>query len=253
MRLAWWLSVLGGCAACGGRGNTGTAVMETKLAEWDSLAGEYAVAEWPAWPEDTETEKRMRALGLVDIREIDASVQVRLVYATPDNFVGKVLYPDIRKAFMLPETAERLARAQRLLKTLRPDLTLLVYDAARPMQVQQEMWKLVRGTDKRNYVSNPARGGGLHNYGAAVDVTLADTLGQALPMGSPFDYFGDEARPDRETEMLKTGRLILPHLRNRRLLRWVMTEAGFRVLPGEWWHFNLLSREEAKRTLRVID
>ncbi|MDE6451629.1 MAG: M15 family metallopeptidase [Odoribacter sp.] len=202
---------------------------------------------------DTETEQRMREYGLVDIREMDSTVFVYLVYARANNFIGKVLYPDIRKAFMLPETAKCLTDAHRRLKVLRPELRLLVYDAARPMHVQEEMWKCVRGTDKRMYVSNPANGGGLHNYGAAVDVTLADADGMPLPMGSPFDYFGEEARPDREEELVKQGKLILPHLHNRRLLRRVMTDAGFKVLSGEWWHFNLFSREEAKKNLRKIE
>lgn len=54
---------------------------------------------------DSPTERQMRALGLVDIQEVDASIQVCLIYATADNFVGKVLYRDLRKAFMLPEVA----------------------------------------------------------------------------------------------------------------------------------------------------
>lgn len=202
---------------------------------------------------DTGTEEQMRAMGLLDVREVEPSIRVRLVYATPDNFVGKVLYQDIRKAFMLPETALRLANAQKRLLALRPDLRLLIYDAARPMLVQQVMWDQVKGTDKREYVSNPVHGGGLHNYGAAVDLTLVDTLGKELPMGSPVDFFGDEARPDREEEMVKQGRIIPAHLDNRRLLRLVMTEAGFRVLSSEWWHFNLISRQEARKTLKVIE
>ena len=203
--------------------------------------------------EDSGTERRMRQLGLVDIGEVDPTIAVHLVYATSDNFAGKVLYRDIRKAFLLPEAAGRLAEAQRKLKLLRPELSLLVYDAARPMKVQQEMWDLVKGTENRVYVSNPRNGGGLHNYGAAVDLTLVDSLGHVLPMGSEFDYFGEEARPDREEAMVKQGRIILPHLHNRRLLRKVMTDAGFRVLPSEWWHFNLMSRAEARVRLKVIE
>ena len=139
------------------------------------------------------------------------------------------------------------------LKMLRTELSLMFYDDARPMDVQKEMWDKVRGTDKRVYVSNPANGGGLHNYGAAVDLTLVDATGLPLPMGSPFDWFGDEARPDREEELIKQGKMILLHLHNRRLLRKVMTDAGFKILPSEWWHFNLVSREEAKNTLKRIE
>jgi D-alanyl-D-alanine dipeptidase len=72
--------------------------------------------------EDSGTERRMRQLGLVDIGEVDPTIAVHLVYATSDNFAGKVLYQDIRKAFLLPEAAGRLAEAQRKLKLLRPEL-----------------------------------------------------------------------------------------------------------------------------------
>lgn len=201
---------------------------------------------------DTDMEKRLRDSGFVDIQETDPSVRVHLVYATAENFVGKVLYPDLRKAFLLPETARRLADAQKRLKAIRPQWGIVVYDAARPMSVQRLMWDRVKGTDLRVYVSNPANGGSLHNYGAAVDVSVTDSLGQALDMGSTFDFFGDEARPDREEEMLKQGRITAAALENRRLLRRVMKEAGFRPLHSEWWHFNLMSRDEARATLAVI-
>lgn len=240
-----WLLLLPGCRAgekADERG--GLAFVIPTFPKEERLSG---------FPEDTETERRLRALGLVDIREVDPTIQVHLVYATADNFVGKILYRDIHKAFMLPETAWRVADAQQRLKKLRPDLRLIIYDAARPISVQQEMWNQVKRTDKRIYVSNPKNGGGLHNYGAALDLTIVDADGAPLPMGSPFDYFGDEARPDKEEELFSRGKITSAHLHNRLLLRQVMTEAGFRVLPSEWWHFNLLSREEARRTLRVIE
>ena len=201
---------------------------------------------------DTETEKRLRATGLIDIAEIDSSIEVCLMYATANNFTGQILYADIQKAFLLPETARRVADAQRRLKAIRPHWSLIIYDAARPMSVQQLMWDRVKHTDKQVYVSNPARGGGLHNYGAAVDISLIDSAGQTVDMGSPVDYFGDEARPDREEMLLNQGRITLSALENRRLLRQVMKEAGFRPLHSEWWHFNLMSREEAREKLVVI-
>ena len=225
-------------SAGGGCGNQEKRQKPVLTEEVPKITVERVVADTSGQKEDSGTERRMRQLGLVDIGEVDPTIAVHLVYATSDNFAGKVLYRDIRKAFLLPEAAGRLAEAQRKLKLLRPELSLLVYDAARPMKV---------------YVSNPRNGGGLHNYGAAVDLTLVDSLGHVLPMGSEFDYFGEEARPDREEAMVKQGRIILPHLHNRRLLRKVMTDAGFRVLPSEWWHFNLMSRAEARERLKVIE
>lgn len=112
-----------------------------------------------AYQEDTELEKYLQGLGLVDIAELDPTIAVHLVYATDDNFTGKRMYHDLNKAFMLPETAKRLMKAQELLKQERPDLTIIVFDAVRPMSVQQIMWEKVEGTPEHVYVSNPAKGG----------------------------------------------------------------------------------------------
>ena len=136
---------------------------------------------------------RLRAAGYVDLQLLIPSLRVELKYATADNFMGRPVYDGLTRAFLHPDAARKLRRAHELLRLERPDLTLLVYDAARPIAVQRIMWSLVRGTPNTYYVASPARGG-LHNFGLAVDLTLADTLGRALPMGTPFDHFGPAAR-----------------------------------------------------------
>ena len=78
----------------------------------------------------------------------------------------------------------------------KPELSLKVYDAARPMHIQQKMWNVVAGTPKNIYVSNPKNGGGLHNYGMAVDLTLCDAKGDTLSMGTKIDYLGKLAHID---------------------------------------------------------
>lgn len=83
-----------------------------------------------------------------------------------------------------------LLRAQQLLKEKHPGYSLIVYDAARPMSVQKKMWNVVKGTSKSIYVSNPSRGGGLHNYGLAVDISILDNNGVPLPMGPGSRPFG---------------------------------------------------------------
>ena len=150
------------------------------------------------------------------------------------------------------EAAQALARAQRALRRRRPDLSLKVYDAARPMSVQQRMWNVVAGTPKHIYVSNPRNGGGLHNYGLAVDITLCNERGDSLPMGTRIDFMGHEAHIDREEQLQRRGVLTPEAAANRRLLREVMAEGGFRPLRTEWWHFNLRSRAEARARYQVI-
>lgn len=191
--------------------------------------------------------------GLVDISVLDSTIRVHQVYATPDNFMGETVYTGITRAWLHPDAAQKLVTAQRLLKKEHPDLTLVVYDAARPMSVQRKMWSLVRGTDKVNYVSNPSNGGGLHNYGMAVDVTILDPAGEPLPMGTPFDFFGEEAHTNNEEALLASGKITRKEFDNRRLLRRIMKSAGFRTIPYEWWHFNACSRAEARQSYPVLD
>jgi D-alanyl-D-alanine dipeptidase len=93
----------------------------------------------------------------------------------------------------------------------------------------------------------------LHNYGAAVDVTLADSLGQPLDMGTPFDHFGRAAGTRDEQALIEQGLLNRQQVQNRRLLQQVMRHAGFRSISGEWWHFNACSLQEAKRRYTLMD
>lgn len=191
--------------------------------------------------------------GYVDLAETDPTLRIHLMYAYPDNFMGEAVYTGITRAWLQPEAARKLIKAQQLLKDIHPEYSLIVYDAARPMSVQRKMWALVRGTDKTNYVSNPANGGGLHNYGMAVDVSILDQAGNPLPMGSAVDFFGEEAHTNKEEPLVQKGKITPEEFKNRRLLRRVMTEAGFRTIRYEWWHFNACSRAEARERLQVIE
>lgn len=191
--------------------------------------------------------------GLVDVSLLDTTLRIDLVYATSDNFMGKAVYSGITRIWLHPIAADMLIAAQKLLKKEHPEWGLLIYDAARPMSIQRKMWALVRGTDQVNYVGNPANGGGLHNYGMAVDVTIVDDTGKPLPMGTPYDYFGKEAHTTNEEALLVSGKITRVELENRQLLRRVMRQAGFRVIPYEWWHFNACSRTEAKQKYLVIE
>lgn len=203
-------------------------------------------------PEKSPLAVHMDSLGLVDIRELDSSIAVKLMYTLPDNFTGEILYDNLAEAYLHPDAAHALVKAQRALKELHPAYSLIVYDAARPMSVQKKMWNVVKGTTKYKYVSNPNRGGGLHNYGLAVDISILDSLGQPLPMGTEVDYMGIEAHITDESELVRHGKISRTEQQNRILLRKVMKEAGFRALPSEWWHFNFCSRETARQKYKVI-
>lgn len=201
----------------------------------------------------SKLEKELEEIGLLNVAEEIPGIDVHMVYATQYNFMGRVLYEDLDEAYLVPEAMEMLKKANEYLREKRMDLHLIVYDAVRPRSIQEQMWKVVEGTDLEDFVANPnVSGGGPHNYGVAVDVTLVDCTGHPIPMGSEYDYFGDRARVDMEQELFENGEITRRELLNRRLLREVMTHAGWQVEPSEWWHFNAMTPAQAKEKLPVV-
>lgn len=201
----------------------------------------------------SEMELGLEQLGLQNVAEEIPGIEVYMVYATPYNFMGRVLYTDLDEAYLVPEAMEKLKKANDILRKRRLDLHLVVYDAARPRTIQEQMWAVVENTDLEDFVANPnKRGGGPHNYGIAVDVTLVDCAGHPLPMGSEYDYFGDRARVDIEPQLFEKGEITYRELQNRKLLREIMTEAGWLTISSEWWHFNAMPLAEASQKLTII-
>ncbi len=190
--------------------------------------------------------------GFLRIQDLDSTIAVDLMYAKSDNFVGEVMY-DFTEAYLHPKAAHAVVEANRLLSQAHPGWRLCIYDATRPMRVQQIMWDKVKGTPQQNYVSNPARGGGLHNYGLAVDVSIIDEKGDSIDMGTKVDALTPLSHTDREEELVRQGKISREAMENRRLLRRVMTEAGFKPLRSEWWHFNFTTRADARANYRVVE
>ena len=206
----------------------------------------------PLAAQQSQTARHMESLGFVNIAGADSTIAIDLMYTRADNFTGQVLYEDLHEAYLHPDALKGLLRAQQELKKRHPRYRLIVYDAARPMSVQQKMWNVVKGTSKNIYVSNPTRGGGLHNYGLAVDISILDEAGHPLPMGTKIDHLGPEAHITNEAALVQSGKITKQEQANRLLLRSVMRTAGFRALSSEWWHFNWCSRQEAKQKYKVI-
>lgn len=211
-------------------------------------------AEFESSDEIGELEQSLIDAGLVDVEEVISGIYVDLKYSTTDNFFGKDVYGDLYRCYLQPEVAEMLKKAHRKLQEDHPNLTFLVYDGVRPQSVQQILWDELDKPDsiKPLYVADP-KVGGLHNYGVAVDLTLADAeTGEALDMGTPFDYFGYPAYPDREKQMLKEGKIKQEHVNNREILRKVMKYGGFTGIGSEWWHFNAYSRKDAAQKYGIV-
>lgn len=179
-------------------------------------------------------------------------VAVDLRYATTNNFTGLNLYGEFDRAFLHKIAAAKLLRAVERLGLIEPEYRLVIFDALRPRSVQWVLWENVVGTDQQKYVANP-KGGSIHNFGFAVDLSILDGAGRELNMGTPFDDFTPLAQPRYEEKFLKEGRLTGAQVANRRLLRRVMEEAGFNALRLEWWHFNALPRSDVKAKYKIIE
>ncbi|MHA6757572.1 M15 family metallopeptidase [Streptacidiphilus sp. PAMC 29251] len=84
-----------------------------------------------------------------------------------------------------------------------------------------------------------------HVAGAAVDLTLADSHGRPLPMGSALDATPEES--DGACFFAAPG--IDPEARrNRDLLAWALGGAGLVNYPTEWWHWSFGDRYWAYRS-----
>ncbi len=184
--------------------------------------------------------------GFVYVQDVIPDLDVELRYNTSNNFVGKPIHGyQSNKLILTKETAERLKLVHEELQ--QQNLCLKVYDGYRPQRAvnhfivwakdlndtvnKQVFYPKVekRNLFKEQYIAS--RSG--HSRGSTVDLTIINgNTGEALDMGSPFDFFGQESWVNYEniTETQK---------RNRQLLQKVMLKHGFRNYPKEWWHFTL--------------
>ena len=152
-----------------------------------------------------------------------------------------------------------LTRLNQAVSLLPETLGVLVLDVFRPLEVQQALWDWQWREVQRDYphfsrteiyekvrhfVAEPSADPTRptpHRTGGAVDLTLFDVAtGEELLMGTAFDDATDatvtnwfERHPQE------------PFTTNRRLLYYVMTEAGFVNYPNEWWHFEYGTRRWA--------
>ncbi|MDP7609858.1 MAG: M15 family metallopeptidase [Candidatus Marinimicrobia bacterium] len=192
---------------------------------------------------------------LVDIQELDPTLLVELKYSTTDNFMKMDVYGDLETCYLRKVPAEMLEKAHSILKETHPDLRLLIYDGLRPRSIQWILWNTLNDvpeSERSNFVANP-KSGSIHNFGAAVDLTVAHKNGTPLDMGTHYDYFGDLAFPRLEDSLIVVGDLTQEHVDNRAILRDAMTQAGFSPITTEWWHFDSFPYKETKRKFSIIE
>ncbi len=190
---------------------------------------------------------------LVDAAQKEPRWILDIKYATTDNFTGQKLYP-VARCLLRAEVAEMLVRAQKWLDAHHPEHVLMLKDCYRPAHIQHVMWKVVEGTSMQPYVANPnSKTGSVHNYGAAVDLTLAKG-GKEVDMGTPYDHLGILAEPRHEARFLAEGKLTQAQVDARHVLRDAMVQGGgFLALPNEWWHFDALQGKALRQKYEKLD
>lgn len=155
---------------------------------------------------------------------------------------------------------DRLLMAQSLLQQQQPGWKILIFDAYRPLAVQQFMveyafTQLVHQEGLTAATLTPAQRQHFyeqvfefwalpdpnpacpppHSTGGAVDVTLVNQQGEWLEMGGAIDEISPRSYPNYYAERHDSEAVVF-HSR-RSLLDQVMTQAGFCRHPNEWWHF----------------
>ena len=239
-------------SSCNNKGTESVVITKEPAQIKDTIA-EAIVEHKPVYIVDS-LEQSLIDAGLVNVQDLVPGILVDLKYSSTDNFMNEDVYGHLGRAYLQPDVAQDLIKCYEALKEKDSSLTLLIYDAVRPRRVQQIMWDVLDMPihEKTKFVSNP-KNGSVHNYGAAVDITIADLSGNTLDMGAGYDDIRQIAYPRYEQHYLDSGMLSLEQIENRKLLREVMRAGGFSGIQTEWWHFNRHSREACKSRYLIVE
>lgn len=162
---------------------------------------------------------------LVDLARFDPRLRFDIRYATPANFMGRMLYPLPRAAAQRP-VAAALAKVQSRAEAA--GFGLLIFDAYRPWRITRAMWDQTPPA-QREFVADPAKGS-RHNRGCSIDLSLHSN-GTEVTMPSPYDDFTPAAYRSNTAAPAEAVRL------SRLLEQWMVAE-GFIPLANEWWHYD---------------
>ena len=164
-------------------------------------------------------------MELIEISRPHFDVEVDMVYATTNNFTGSKVYKR-PGCYLHPTAAKLLAKAIKL--AAQQNLKFRIYDTFRPTEAQLVLWK---HTPDPNFLADPKKGSP-HSRGIAIDLTLINTNGEGLEMGTAYDAF---------TPLSHHGSIeISPEAQqNRYILLGIMTAAGWDFYKNEWWHYQL--------------
>lgn len=170
-------------------------------------------------------------------------------------------YGQISPYSLRQTVVEKLLQAQAHLQRQQPGWQLQIFDAYRPIPVQQFMvthtfdqLAYSEGLDPQNLSaaersrlqtqvlkfwaipSSDPNTPPPHSTGAAIDLTLVDSTGTVVNMGSTIDEISPRSYPLHFAN--STEPEAHQYHQNRQRLRNAMDAAGFSQHPNEWWHFS---------------
>ncbi|MBE9177368.1 D-alanyl-D-alanine dipeptidase [Oculatella sp. LEGE 06141] len=218
--------------------------------------------------------KPYQAIPIVECGEPLVPIPLNVFAAQQPHPYVKLAAPyGARSPYFLREgVLHSLMTAQAQLQEWYPGWRIQIFDAYRPIAVQQFMvdhtfQETVRTcglepdqltTAQRSEIldrvyqfwavpsNNPATPPP-HSTGAAIDITLVDAVGIPIDMGSPIDELSERSYPNHfaaaqwakaepHCTIEAAQRSYFDH--NRQILYRIMTAAGFQQHPNEWWHFS---------------
>jgi len=172
-----------------------------------------------------QTSDKIADTTFVNLKDYSKDFVYDMKYATDDNFLKAKVY-DCAECFLRLKTVEALIAANK--DFMKKGYKIKLFDCYRPLSIQKKMWEIVSNPE---YVADPKKGS-IHNRGGAVDISIVDTAGKEVDMGTPFDFFGIQAGHN----YTKLSKKVLS---NRKYLKKVMVKNGFNSFDSEWWHYNL--------------
>ena len=194
--------------------------------------------------------------ALVAIPHTEFKLEIPSAYVSYGaDYQGKSPY------FLRQSVLDKLRQAKVKLKKIKPHWRLKIFDGYRPISVQQHMVDYTFQSicsDRRlnpqqlnseekeelyqevyqiwaipsdNPLTPPP-----HSTGSAIDLTLMTDQGEEIDMGGEIDELSPRSHPDYYAQAVdQQGQIYHAH---RNILLQIMSNAGFRRHPHEWWHFS---------------
>ena len=201
--------------------------------------------------------KPYQQISIVECGERLVSIPLeRLAVVSPHPYQQLGAPYGDKSPYMLRQTVvDRLLAAQTQLEAIHPGWRIQVFDAYRPVAVQEFMVRHTYETLRQGaspeaseeelmaqvyqfwaLPSEDLKTPPPHSTGGAIDLTLVDATGTPVDMGSPIDEPSPRSIPDYFAA--STNPEEKRYHTSRELLYQVMQGAGFARHPNEWWHFS---------------